>query len=82
MKIENITYEFEDGFHQASFFHNGYELAINFTEDKPHAIGDYTYQIDWVEVMKDGYPVHTKVREEYLLYKEELLKRAVKEYLG
>ena len=82
MKIDNIEYSFEDGIHQASFFNDGYELAINFTEDKPHAIGDYTYKIDWTEVMKDGVPIHTRVRYDYLALKEELLKRTVKKHLA
>lgn len=79
MKIENIEYRFEDGTHQASFFNNGYELAINFKEESTHAIGDYTYKITWSEVMKDGYPVHTNVRRDMMSLKDALLKRAIKE---
>jgi hypothetical protein len=83
MKIEDIDYEFQDGNHQATLYIDGYELAVDFTEKNPHAIGQYTYDIVSADVLKDGIPIKSiPIREHYLSMKEDLLKKTVKYHLS
>ncbi len=77
MKIDNIQYEYSEGFHQiTAFFDTGYELAMNLVEDNPHAIGAYTYSIDWMEPQRDGAPIiDESVKTKYESFAEEVKKK-------